>query len=218
MHRTQRRFLTSGCSCPRWPLRGRTPPACPPWRAEREGLLQQPRRFRIRLEDTRGLTGAGDLVHEIGVMFLVFMPVPYVDASSSAAFREKRKRMVVSAAGILVELFLGETAQRGVVVEHVEAAPEGGDDDVVLAPLQLEVGHLDGGQAAGQLHPALAVAGEVHRELGAQEEQRRPVAEAPLPVAAVVLPSESRASVRLRTSSPSPLISALPPALSAIGP
>ena len=40
----------------------------------------------------------------------------------------------------------------------------------------------------------------------------------PFPVAAVVLPNESRASVRLRTSSPNPLISALPPALSAIGP
>ena len=40
----------------------------------------------------------------------------------------------------------------------------------------------------------------------------------PLPVAAVVLPSESNASVRLRTSAPKPLISALPPALSAIGP
>ena len=37
----------------------------------------------------------------------------------------------------------------------------------------------------------------------------------PLPVAAVVLPSASSASVRSRTSSPSPLISALPPALSA---
>ena len=40
----------------------------------------------------------------------------------------------------------------------------------------------------------------------------------PFPVAAVVFPNESSASVRLRTSSPSPLISALPPALSAIGP
>jgi len=40
----------------------------------------------------------------------------------------------------------------------------------------------------------------------------------PFPVAAVVLPSESRASVFFRTSSPRPAISALPPALSAIGP
>ena len=40
----------------------------------------------------------------------------------------------------------------------------------------------------------------------------------PLPVAAVVLPNASSASVRWRTPSPSSLISALPPALSAIGP
>ena len=40
----------------------------------------------------------------------------------------------------------------------------------------------------------------------------------PLPIAAVVLPSSSRESVILRVSSPSPAISAIPPALSAIGP
>ena len=39
-----------------------------------------------------------------------------------------------------------------------------------------------------------------------------------LPVAAVVLPRLSSASVFFLTSSPSPLISAFPPALSAIGP
>ncbi len=40
----------------------------------------------------------------------------------------------------------------------------------------------------------------------------------PLPMAAVVLPSASRPSVILRTSGPRPLISLIPPALSAIGP
>ena len=40
----------------------------------------------------------------------------------------------------------------------------------------------------------------------------------PLPVAAVVLPNASRASVRCLTTCPNSLISALPPALSAIGP
>ena len=40
----------------------------------------------------------------------------------------------------------------------------------------------------------------------------------PLPIAAVVLPSSSRESVILRVSSPRPAISAIPPALSAIGP
>ena len=40
----------------------------------------------------------------------------------------------------------------------------------------------------------------------------------PLPVAAVVLPSESSMSVRSRTCGSWCVISALPPALSAIGP
>jgi putative peptide zinc metalloprotease protein len=52
----------------------------------------------------------GGEVHEIGIMLLVFSPVPYVDASSAWAFRDKRKRMVVGAAGIAVELFLGALA------------------------------------------------------------------------------------------------------------
>ena len=40
----------------------------------------------------------------------------------------------------------------------------------------------------------------------------------PLPVAAVVLPRESRESVRSRTSGGRPACSAMPPALSATGP
>jgi len=45
----------------------------------------------------------GGEVHEIGLMFLVFIPVPYVDASSSAAFPEKTRRAVVGGAGIMVD-------------------------------------------------------------------------------------------------------------------
>lgn len=52
----------------------------------------------------------GGEVHEMGVMFLVFIPVPYVDASSSSVFRDKRKRMIVGAAGILVEMTLASLA------------------------------------------------------------------------------------------------------------
>ncbi|OLD43400.1 MAG: hypothetical protein AUI55_02235 [Gemmatimonadetes bacterium 13_1_40CM_2_70_7] len=52
----------------------------------------------------------GGEVHEIGIMLLVLTPVPYVDASASWGFRDKGKRMVVGAAGILVELFLGALA------------------------------------------------------------------------------------------------------------
>lgn len=52
----------------------------------------------------------GGEVHEMGVMFLVLMPIPYVDASSSLAFKQKSQRMMVGAAGILVELFLAAIA------------------------------------------------------------------------------------------------------------
>ena len=48
----------------------------------------------------------GGEVHEMGIMFLVFMPVPYVDATASASFPEKTKRISVSAAGMMVELGL----------------------------------------------------------------------------------------------------------------
>ncbi len=52
----------------------------------------------------------GGEVHEIGIMLLVFMPVPYVDASASSAFRSKWRRAGVAAAGIIVELFLAGAA------------------------------------------------------------------------------------------------------------
>lgn len=48
----------------------------------------------------------GGEVHEMGIMLLVFMPIPYVDASASTAFRNKHQRMLVGAAGILIELFI----------------------------------------------------------------------------------------------------------------
>ena len=52
----------------------------------------------------------GGEVHEIGVMFLVFFPVPYVDASAATAFRNRYQRMLVGAAGILVEVFIASVA------------------------------------------------------------------------------------------------------------
>ncbi len=52
----------------------------------------------------------GGEVHEMGIMLLVLMPIPYVDASASSAFFDKRKRMTVDAAGIMVELFLAALA------------------------------------------------------------------------------------------------------------
>jgi putative peptide zinc metalloprotease protein len=52
----------------------------------------------------------GGEVHEMGLMFLVLMPVPYVDASAASAFRDKKRRAVVGAAGMMVELFLASLA------------------------------------------------------------------------------------------------------------
>lgn len=52
----------------------------------------------------------GGEVHEIGIMMLVFMPVPYVDASDSLRFHNKWHRALVGGAGILVEVFLASVA------------------------------------------------------------------------------------------------------------
>lgn len=52
----------------------------------------------------------GGAVRELGLMFLIFAPVPYVEASSSAAFPSKYRRALVAAAGMLVELFLAALA------------------------------------------------------------------------------------------------------------
>lgn len=52
----------------------------------------------------------GGEVHEMGIMLLVFVPIPYVDASASSAFWDKRKRVLVDGAGILTEAFLASVA------------------------------------------------------------------------------------------------------------
>ena len=52
----------------------------------------------------------GGEVHEMGIMLLVLTPIPYMDASSASAFREKRKRVLVGAFGMIVELFVASLA------------------------------------------------------------------------------------------------------------
>lgn len=52
----------------------------------------------------------GGEVHEMGITLLVMVPVPYVDATASWAFRERKKRVLVSAAGIMAELFVAAIA------------------------------------------------------------------------------------------------------------
>ena len=52
----------------------------------------------------------GGEVHEMGIMLLVFNPIPYVDASAASAFRNRRARALVGAAGMIAELFIAALA------------------------------------------------------------------------------------------------------------
>jgi len=56
------------------------------------------------------VNGSGGQVHVMGVMFLVFVPLPYLDASSSWAFRKKWHRAIVGMSGVMVELFVASIA------------------------------------------------------------------------------------------------------------
>jgi putative peptide zinc metalloprotease protein len=48
----------------------------------------------------------GGEVHTLGIMFLIFTPVPYVDVTSAWGFRERAHRIWVGLAGMWVELFV----------------------------------------------------------------------------------------------------------------
>src|SRR5207244_10922931 len=48
----------------------------------------------------------GGEVHELGLMFLVLVPAPYVDASSAWLFPNKWARVFVGAGGMIIELFV----------------------------------------------------------------------------------------------------------------
>ncbi len=52
----------------------------------------------------------GGEVHEAGIMLLVLMPIPYVDATSANGFPGKWQRILTDAAGIMAELFLAACA------------------------------------------------------------------------------------------------------------
>ena len=67
-------------------------------------LLYPPLKLVHELAHALAVVRRGGAVHEVGIALLVLLPVPYVDASASAAFPDKRDRMLVGAAGILVEL------------------------------------------------------------------------------------------------------------------
>ncbi len=52
----------------------------------------------------------GGEVHDVGLMLLVLVPIPYVDASHAAAFPGKWPRVLVSAAGMMAELVVAALA------------------------------------------------------------------------------------------------------------
>jgi putative peptide zinc metalloprotease protein len=54
--------------------------------------------------------GSGGEVHIMGIMFLIFVPLPFVDASSAWAFRKKWHRAIVGMSGVMVELFCAAIA------------------------------------------------------------------------------------------------------------
>ncbi|HEX7889957.1 MAG TPA: efflux RND transporter periplasmic adaptor subunit [Ramlibacter sp.] len=53
--------------------------------------------------------GGGE-VHDVGVVVLVLMPVPYVEASASTVFRSRWQRAVVGGSGMAVEVFIAAIA------------------------------------------------------------------------------------------------------------
>ncbi len=52
----------------------------------------------------------GGECHEVGIMFLVLMPCPYVDASTAWGFSSKWRRIFVSAGGMIAEVFIAALA------------------------------------------------------------------------------------------------------------
>jgi len=52
----------------------------------------------------------GGEVHEMGIMLLALVPIPYIDATASASFPDKRCRMAVAAMGMIVEMLLASLA------------------------------------------------------------------------------------------------------------
>ena len=74
--------------------------------------------------------------------------------------------------GLLRRGVLGQFAQRRVIVEDEEAAPEARRDQVVLAALNLDIADGNRRHAGAELLPSrAAVEGHVHAELGRREHQ-----------------------------------------------
>ncbi len=67
------------------------------------------------------LEGNTGEVHTMGIMLLVLVPMPYVDASNAWSFRSKWRRVMVGAAGMYVELAVAAIA--AIVWVHSSGSP-----------------------------------------------------------------------------------------------
>ncbi len=63
----------------------------------------------------------GGEVHSVGVMLLIFAPVPFVDATATWGFRNRRHRMLVGFAGVMFELSVAAVA--ALVWAHTAPGP-----------------------------------------------------------------------------------------------
>lgn len=52
----------------------------------------------------------GGEVHTMGIMLIIFAPMPYMDATSSWGFRSRRQRILVAASGMFFEFFAASCA------------------------------------------------------------------------------------------------------------
>jgi len=52
----------------------------------------------------------GGEVHTMGIMFIILIPLPYMDATSSWQLRSRRHRTLVGGAGMIIELFMAAIA------------------------------------------------------------------------------------------------------------
>jgi putative peptide zinc metalloprotease protein len=74
------------------------------------GLLFPFIKFLHEMGHATAARAAGGEVHDMGVMLLVLMPVPYVDASSANVLRSRWARARIGAAGMIVEVFIAAIA------------------------------------------------------------------------------------------------------------
>ena len=73
-------------------------------------LLYVPIKLVHELAHALAVRRFGGQVRHCGVTWMLFLPVPYVDASAAAGFARRRERIVVGAAGMMAELALAAIA------------------------------------------------------------------------------------------------------------